>query len=95
METALPPIAYLPYLLLDLLSLALIIWIIVSWLISFRVLNTSNRFVYAVYDALNRFFEPILRPIRRHMPDLGTVDISPIVLFILIKFAQYCIDYYF
>jgi YggT family protein len=92
---SLPPIIYLLYMTLNLLSFALIVWIIISWLVSFRVLNTSNRFVYAVHDALNRFFEPILRPIRRFMPDLGTIDISPIVLFLLIEFAQYCLVYYF
>lgn len=89
------PIVYLLYQALNLLSLALIIWIIVSWLVAFRVLNTSNRFVYAVHDTLNRMFEPILRPIRKRMPDLGTVDISPIVLFLLIGFAKYCLMYYF
>lgn len=78
---------------LGILNLALIIWIIVSWLVSFRVLDMSNRFVYAVYDTLNRLFEPMLRPIRRALPDLGTIDLSPIVLFLLIGFGRYCITY--
>lgn len=89
------PLLWLIYQALSLLSFLLIVWIIVSWLISFRVLNTSNRFVYAVYDTLERLMTPILRPIRKHLPDLGTIDISPIVLFLLIEFLQYSIKYYF
>jgi YggT family protein len=88
------PLVWLLHTILNILSLGLIIWIIISWLVSFRVLNLSNRFVYAVHDALNRLFEPLLRPIRRFLPDLGTIDISPIVLFLLIEFAQYCLLYY-
>lgn len=89
------PLVYLLYQALSILSFLLIVWIIVSWLVSFRVLNTSNRFVYAVYDTLNRLFAPMLRPIRRFLPDLGTIDLSPIALFLLIRFAQYCLAYYF
>jgi YggT family protein len=89
------PIIWLIYQTLNILSLLLIVWIIVSWLISFNVLNTSNRFVYAVYDALNRLFRPILRPIRKYLPDMGTIDLSTIVLFLLIEFVQYCLVYYF
>ena len=73
---------------LSLINFALLVWIILSWLVSFQVVNLSNRFVYTVYDALNRFFEPILRPIRRFMPNLGTIDISPIILFLLINFVS-------
>ena len=89
------PLIWLIYQALNLLSLLLVIWIIISWLVSFHVLNTSNRFVYAVYDTLNRLLNPLLRPIRKYLPDLGTIDISPIVLFLLIEFAQYCLAYYF
>lgn len=89
------PLIYMLMLVLNVLSFALIVWIIISWLVSFRVLNTSNRFVYAVYDGLNRLFEPMLRPIRRHMPNLGHIDISPIVLILLIEFARYTLAYYF
>lgn len=89
------PIIWLIHQALNLLSVLLIVWIIISWLISFNVLNTSNRFVYAVYDALNRLLTPILRPIRKRLPDIGAIDISPIVLFLLIEFVQYCLIYYF
>ena len=61
------------------------IWIVIisailSWLIAFNVVNTQNRFVYTVGDALYRLTEPALRPIRRYMPDLGGIDISPVIL---------------
>ena len=61
------------------------IWIVIisailSWLIAFNVVNTHNRFVFTVGDALYRLTEPALRPIRRYMPDLGGIDISPVIL---------------
>lgn len=87
------PIFWLLYNALGILSFLLLVWIILSWLINFQVLNTSNRFVYAVNDTLNRLFEPMLRRIRRFMPDLGQIDLSPILLFLLIEFVQYCILY--
>lgn len=73
--------------------LQLYVWIVIisavlSWLIAFNVVNTSNRFVYMVADALYRITEPALRPIRRFIPDLGGIDISPIVLILLIFFIQ-------
>lgn len=61
------------------------IWIVIisailSWLIAFNVVNTHNRFVYTVGDALYRLTDPALRPIRNFMPNLGGIDISPVVL---------------
>ena len=64
---------------------------IVSWLIAFNVINTSNRFVYAITDVLYRLTEPALAPIRRFMPRNLGVDISPIILFILLEALQYTI----
>ncbi len=61
---------------------------IFSWLIAFNVLNTHNRFVYMVSDFLYRITEPALRPIRRFVPLLGGVDISPVVLILLLVFLQ-------
>ena len=66
----------------------LIIWVIMSWLTSFQVINTTNRFVYLATDFLYRVTEPALRPIRRFLPNLGGIDISPIVLLLLIYFAR-------
>ncbi len=76
-----------------LIAVDLYIWIVIigavlSWLIAFNVVNTSNRFVYAVTDFLYRITEPALRPIRRWLPNLGGIDISPIVLILALIFLQ-------
>lgn len=67
---------------------ALIISAILSWLVTFNVVNTSNRFVYMVGDFLYRITEPALRPIRRVMPNLGGIDLSPVILILLLVFAK-------
>jgi len=72
--------------LLHLYEWAIILSAILGWLIAFNVINTRNQFVYQVTDFLYRVTEPALRPIRRFVPDLGGVDISPILLFLLIRF---------
>jgi len=61
---------------------------IFSWLIAFNVVNTQNRFVYTLYDVLNRLTEPALRPIRRFMPNMGGLDLSPIILLLALMFLQ-------
>lgn len=71
----------------------LIIWAVLSWLVAFNVVNTSNRFVYLVGDFLNRVTGPALRPIRRLMPDLGGIDISPMILILLLIFLRNLLFY--
>ena len=66
----------------------LIIQVGLSWLIAFNVLNTSNRFVYLVGDFLYRATEPVLGPIRRVLPSLGGIDISPVVLILGLWFVR-------
>lgn len=71
----------------------LYVWVIIiqavlSWLVAFGVVNTQNRFVYTVGDVLNRLTEPALRPIRRVLPDLGGIDVSPVVLILGLYFLQ-------
>lgn len=73
---------------LDIYKWCLIIWVVLSWLIQFNVVNTYNKFVFTVNDVLYRITEPALRPIRRVVPSLGGVDLSPVVLILLIWFAQ-------
>ena len=73
--------------------ITLYIWLLVisavlSWLIAFNVINTQNRFVYIVVDTLHRLTEPALAPIRRLLPNLGGIDISPIVLILLLIFVR-------
>lgn len=67
---------------------ALIISAVMSWLVAFNVINTQNRFVYMVGDFLYRITEPVLRPIRRYIPLLGGIDISPIVLILGLVFLR-------
>ena len=72
----------------------LIIHVVFSWLVAFNVLNTSNRFVYAILDFTYRLTEPILNKIRRFLPNLGALDISPIILLLLIWFIEMCMKLY-
>jgi YggT family protein len=69
----------------------LYIWVIIasailSWLIAFNVVNTSNRFVYSLAEVLYRVTEPALRPIRSILPNLGGIDISPVILILILMF---------
>ena len=66
----------------------LLISVVLSWLVAFKVINTSNRFVHMVGDFLYRITEPALGRIRRFLPNMGGVDFSPIVLILLIIFVQ-------
>jgi YggT family protein len=61
---------------------------VMSWLVAFNIINTSNRVVYAIGDFLYRITEPALRPIRRILPNLGGVDLSPVVLILLLIFIR-------
>ncbi len=65
-----------------------IIQVVLSWLVSFNVVNTRNRFVYLVGDLLYRLTEPALRPIRRFLPRFGGMDISPEVLILVLYFLR-------
>lgn len=75
-------------LLLRVLMWIVIIQAILSWLVAFNVINTYNDFVRQVLGALDRILDPLLRPIRRILPDLGGLDFSPMVLILLIVIAR-------
>ena len=79
---------------LDLYVWLLIASAILSWLIAFNVVNTRNQFVSAIAEFLFRITEPVLAPIRRMLPSLGGLDLSPIVLILIIMFLQKVIGYY-
>ena len=66
----------------------LIINVIISWLIAFNVLNTSNRFVYSLLDVSYKLTAPPLNYIRRFLPNLGSIDISPIILILALMFIR-------
>jgi len=69
------------------------IWLIIinailSWLVAFNVLNTQNRFVFAVLNATHQLTDPVLNKIRKFIPNLGSIDISPVVLILLLFFIR-------
>ena len=81
-------LVYLIDTVLNLYMWALIIWVVMSWLITFNIINTYNRLVFVVNDFLRRITEPALGPIRRFLPNLGGIDISPLVLILLLIFLR-------
>jgi len=82
------PFIWLVLRFIDLYMWIVIIGVVLSWLVAFNVVNTTNRFVYMVGDFTHRATEPALGRIRRYIPNLGGMDISPIVLIILLMFLQ-------
>ena len=87
-------IFYLVLQILKLYSYVVIANVIVSWLIAFNILNTQNRLVYSILELTYRLTDPFLNRIRRFLPNLGALDISPIVLLLLIWFVEMCMKLY-
>jgi YggT family protein len=79
---------------LQLYTYVIVIVAILSWLVAFNVINIYNDFVRAVWNTLNALTEPLLRPIRRILPNMGGIDISPIILILLIVLIQDIIQRY-
>ena len=73
---------------INLYQFVLIIYIIATWLVSFNIINTSNRFVYSVMKTLYRLCEPSLGFIRQYLPNFGSIDISPIIVYLLLWFLK-------
>jgi YggT family protein len=81
------------------IALSLYMWIVIimaifSWLVAFNVVNTRNHAVAMIGDFLYRITDPALRPIRNFLPNLGGIDVSPVVLFLIIIFVQRVIELY-
>jgi YggT family protein len=93
-ETLMRAVLDIVLLILQLYWWVVLAMIIMSWLISFNVINTRNQFVEGLWRVLNQLTEPVLRPIRRVMPNFSGLDISPIILFIIIFFIERIIIYY-
>ena len=87
-------IFYLVLQILKLYSYVVIANVIISWLIAFNILNTQNRFVYSILELSYRLTNPILNIIKRFLPNLGSLDISPIILLLLIWFIEMCMKLY-
>ncbi len=82
------PVHWLIDAVLELYMWVVIASVVLSWLVAFNVVNTHNRFVYQIGDFVTRATEPALRPIRNVMPNLGGIDISPVILILLIVFVR-------
>ena len=87
-------IFYLILQILKLYSYVVIANVVISWLIAFNILNTHNRFVYSILELTHRLTDPFLNRIRRFLPNLGSLDISPIILHLLIWFIEICMKLY-
>lgn len=74
--------------LIDIIVFVVIVQFVLGLLIAFNVVNMHNQFVSAVYTALNAILDPMLRPIRKIMPNTGAIDFSPMVLIIVLKILQ-------
>lgn len=88
MNTLLIPLLQVLHVALDIYKWIVIVSVILTWLVAFNVINPHNQFVRAVGGALHQMVEPVLARIRRYVPVFGTMDISPVILFLLILFAQ-------
>ena len=87
-------IFYLVLQILKLYSYVVLANVVISWLVAFNVLNTQNRFVYSILELSYKLTEPALNRIRRFLPNLGSLDISPIILLLLIWFIEMCMKLY-
>lgn len=88
MDIILEPLLTVIYFALEFYWYVVLATVIFGWLLAFGVINTYNHAVRTIGDVLSRLTEPVLRPIRRWMPDVGAVDLSPIALWLLILFLQ-------
>lgn len=79
---------------IHLYNYVLFAWLILSWLISLGIVNRYQPAVQQINLALFRLTDPLLRPIRKHLPDLGGIDISPIILILLLGFIEHTLIYY-
>jgi YggT family protein len=73
---------------IDIYIWVLMISVMLNWLAAFNIINMSNRFICMVGDFLYRITEPVLRRIRAFMPDLGGIDVSPVVLILILWAVQ-------
>ena len=89
------PVAILIYRIIDIYFYIVIANVIISWLVAFNIIHTYNQFVAMILYATRRLTDPLLNPIRRFLPNLGGVDISPIVLILLLLYVQDSLRVYF
>ena len=88
------PVLWLILTVLDIYFWFVIAMVILSWLVAFNIVNLSNQFVRQIQYFLHRLTEPLLGPIRRVMPDLGGIDLSPVILLVGVMFLQRIVIHY-
>ena len=91
---ALDFLAYVIYQVLQIYKYAVIIYVILSMLISFNVINHNNRLISILMDSLFKLTEPLLKIIRKFLPNIGAIDLSPVILIILIEATQFVMTKY-
>ena len=92
MEVILGPFLRVVLIAIDLYMWVVVIGVVLSWLVAFNVINTSNKFIYMIGDFCHRATEPILGPIRRRLPNLGGLDISPLVVILGLVWIEITIN---
>ncbi len=88
MSTIVIPLLQVLNVALDLYKWVVVIWVVLSWLVAFNVVNSHNPLVGSIGRALDQIVEPALRRIRRYVPLFGNLDIAPVILFLVILFIQ-------
>ncbi len=73
---------------INLFQFILIVYIVGTWLINFNIINTGNRFVYSLMEAMYRLCEPSLNLVRKYIPTFGSIDLSPIVVYLALWFIK-------
>ena len=73
---------------INLYQFVLIVYIILTWLLNFNIVNYSNKFVYMVMDTMHRICSPTLNLVRRYIPTIGTIDLSPVVVYLALWFIK-------
>jgi YggT family protein len=95
MGAVIEPLIWLVLTVVELYIWVVLIGVVLSWLVAFNVINTSNRFVYMVGDMTHRLTEPALKPIRNFLPNLNGIDLSPMALILgLIVFKKIVVNIY-
>ena len=73
---------------INLYQFILLIYIVATWLLNFNIINSSNRFVYSIMEAMYRLCEPSLNLVRRYLPNFGAIDLSPVVVYLGLFFIK-------
>ncbi|WP_417820215.1 YggT family protein [Terasakiella sp.] len=88
MDVVLVPLFQVLLAILNIYEIIVVVTVVMSWLFHFNVINYSNQFVRMIWDICSKLTEPLLSRIRQFLPDMGGIDISPIVLLLVVFFLQ-------